>query len=99
MNSAELVYINKDYTSATILFFKAAFGALDVILLKTTGKTPKDHNERFRMLQSTNPELYIFLDKFFKIYRDTYSVCIDKETCGQVRKSVKELIARYKIQI
>jgi hypothetical protein len=99
LKSAEMVYLSKDYTSATILFFKVAFGVLDIILLKTTGKTPKNHTERFRMLQNDHPDLYTFLDKFFKIYRDTYSITIDKETCEQVRKSVKELITRYSIQI
>lgn len=97
--SAELIYSRKDYTSATILYFKAVFSVLDLILLKTQGKTPKDHGERFRMLETADLELYEFLDKYFKIYRDTYSISIDKETCEKVRKNVKRIIEKYKIQI
>ena len=99
MGSAELVYANNDYTSATILYFKVLFGVLDFILLKAVGKAPKDHSERFKMLQSYNPNLYEIIDKYFKVYRDTYSTRIDKETCNQVRKNVQRIIQEYKIQV
>lgn len=78
-SSAELVFENKDYTSATILYFKTVFGVLDIILLEKEGKTPKDHTERFRMLEKKYPDLYEFLDKYFRIYRDTYSTAIEKK--------------------
>jgi len=98
LGSAELVYSNKDYTSATILYFKAVFSILDYILLRSEGKTPKDHTERFRMLEDKYPELYRFLDKYFMIYRSTYSISIDKETCDKLRKNVNEIIKEHKIQ-
>ena len=97
LGSAELVYVNKDYTSATILYFKAVFSILDYILLKFEGKTPKDHTERFRMLQDKYPELYGFLDKYFSIYRSTYSISIDKDICDKLRENVKKIIEEYKI--
>lgn len=65
LESAELVYKNKDFTSAAILYFKALFSALDLIILKETGKTPKDHSERFRILEARNHELYEELDKLY----------------------------------
>ena len=99
LKSAELVYANKDFTSATILYFKAAFSILDLILLRLKGKTPKDHTERFRMLEDSCPDLYEFIDKYFKIYRDTYSISIDKETCDKIKENVKRIIEKYKIQI
>lgn len=99
LHSAELVYSNKDFTSATILYFKVAFSVLDFILLKSEGKSPKDHTERFRMLQERYPSLYEFLDKYFKIYRDTYSISIDKETCDKLRENVKKIIERYQIPV
>jgi hypothetical protein len=95
--SIELVYGNDDYTSATILSFKLLFGVLDLILLRSEGKTPKDHTERFRMLEKDHQELYVFLDKHFKIYRDTYSLTIDKETCDDVRKGIKAIMERHGI--
>jgi len=99
LKSADLVYSNKDYTSATILYFKALFSVLDFIILKIKGKTPKDHAERFRILQQDLPNLYGLLDKHFKVYRDTYSISIDKETCDTIKDYVKETIKEYKIEI
>jgi uncharacterized protein (UPF0332 family) len=99
LNSAELVYNSKDYTSSTILYFKTIFSVLDLILLKSEGKTPKDHKERFRMLELSHKNLYEFMDKYFKIYRDTYSISIDKETCKDIRKNVKRIIKEHKIPI
>jgi len=99
LKSADLVYANQDYTSATILYFKASFSVLDLIILKSKGKIPKDHTERFRMLQESFPELYGFLDKYFKVYRSTYSTSIDKETCDKLKENVKRIIKEYKIQV
>ncbi|MEK6932277.1 MAG: hypothetical protein AABW56_00600 [Nanoarchaeota archaeon] len=99
IKSADLVYLNKDYTSATILYFKALFLVLDLIILKSSGKTPKDHTERFRILQRDYHDLYESLDKYFKIYRDTYSLSIDKETCGVIKNYAKRTIKEHKIEI
>lgn len=99
MRSAELVYNTADYTSATILYFKAGFTILDLIIFKNEGKTPKDHTERFRIFQKSFPELYEFLDKYYSIYRDTYSLIIDKETCDKVKINVKGIIEKYKISV
>lgn len=96
--SAELVYSTKDYTSATILYFKCLFVLLDYVLFKNLRKTPKDHTERFRLLESNFPELYKIVDKYFPIYRNTYSLSIEKDDCEEVRKNVTELIEKYKIQ-
>ncbi len=86
--SAETVYKLKDYTSATILYFKCLFVILDLLCLKSIKKIPKDHTERFRMLQDFFPELYLTLDRLFMVYRDTYSLLIEKSKCDEVRKNV-----------
>lgn len=99
LKSADLVYSSKDYTSATILYFKTLFSILDFIILKSKGKTPKDHAERFRILQQDFPKLYESLDKYFKIYQNTYSISIDKETCEVIKNYVGKTIDEYKIKI
>ena len=99
LKSANLIYKSGDYTSTTILYFKAMFIVLDLIILSDTGKTPKDHTERFRVLELKYPTLYNVLDKYFKIYRATYSTSIDKETCEDVKKNVDKIIKEFKIEI
>ena len=95
--SADLVYSKKDYTSATILYFKALFCALDYIILQKLGKSPKDHSERFRILESDFPELYEMLDKVYAVYRDTYTARIEREICDKIKENVKSLIKEYSL--
>ena len=54
----DLVRVHDDYTSATILYFKSMFVALDELLRNKLGRTPKDHTERFRMLEKDLPLHY-----------------------------------------
>ncbi|MBS3113775.1 hypothetical protein J4448_01615 [Candidatus Woesearchaeota archaeon] len=98
-DSAEIVYLAGDYTSSTILYFKCLFVVLDLIILQKRGKTPKDHTERFDILKDNFPELYYFLDKFYPIYRQTYSLTIDKTACDEVKKNVERIIEEYKIDV
>ena len=95
--SADSLYSAKDYTSATILYFKALFAVQDYILLGKIGQSPKDHNERFRLLEKHFPESYEKLDKEFSTYRDTYSKIISKETCDRIKKIAEDEIQYYKI--
>jgi len=97
--SAELVYSSEDYTSSTILLFKTMFSILDYIILIKKGAAPKDHTERFRILQREFPELYKILDKDFSVYRKTYFLSIDKETCEKIKNDVEKIIKEHKIQI
>ncbi len=97
LNSANLVYDSKDYTSAAILYFKLLFTVLDYLILIRRGLTTKDHTERFKILKEWFKEEYIFLDKYFDVYRDTYSITIEKEKCDKVKEHVKGIIEKYKI--
>src|SRR3989338_7966226 len=89
LGSADKLYKDKDYTSSSVLYCKCLFAVLDYILLNSGLGTPKDHNERFRILQSRFPSLYIILDKIFPIYQKTYSTSVDKETCDFIVGYVK----------
>jgi len=97
--SADTIYKLKDFTSSTTLYFKVLFAVCDYLLLKIHGRTPKDHRERFSMMEVSFIELYIFLDKSFPIYQKTYSYIIDKETCDYVKKNVENIIKKQKIPI
>ena len=94
--SAELVFKNKDYTSATMLYFKAIFVALDYIIQAKIGRTPKDHTERFRLLEKEFKEYYEKLDLKFNVYRDTYSKTISKEVCEEIKNEAEYFIAEAK---
>lgn len=97
--SAEVVYSTGDFTSSTILYFKCLFVVIDLIILQKLGKTPKDHSERFDILKENFSDLYSFLDKHYSIYRQTYSLTIDKLTCDEVKQNVERIIKEYKINV
>ena len=96
--SADSLYASKDYTSATILYFKTWFAVQDFILLEKTGRSPKDHAERFRLLQKEFPKTYSELDKEFSTYRDTYSKIIDKSTSDRIKRIVENELNNHSIR-
>lgn len=91
--SALRVYNEKDYTSATILYFKALFAVLDLVILKKKGLVPKDHSERFRILEKELPEQYAFVDAHFSVYQDTYRAKTAQEDCDAIKLYVEKCIA------
>lgn len=95
--SADNIFKDKDYTSATILYFKTWFAIQDFFLLKEIGQSPKDHTERFRILEQTYQADYKQLDKEFSTYRDTYSKIVDKETCERIKNIVENEIINKSI--
>ena len=97
-SSADSLYKTKDYTSATILYFKTLFAIQDFLLIEQTGESPRDHTERFKKLKISFPDLFIQLDKEFTTYRDTYSKILDKEICLRIRRLVENDIEKYKIK-
>ena len=96
--SADTLFQKKDYTSATILYFKTWFAVQDYLLLNEIGESPKDHAVRFRQLEKHFPEQYRQLDLEFSTYRDTYSKIVDKETCERVKLLVENAIKQYSIK-
>ncbi len=96
-SSADTLYKARDFTSATILYFKTLFAIQDFLLLEKIGESPKDHTLRFRMLEKHFPELFTELDMEFSTYRDTYSKIIDKATCERIRRIVEHDCKKYGI--
>ena len=98
-NSAELVYNSKDYTSATILYFKCWFVLLDYVILKNKRIIPKDHSERFKILNTGFKKYYYQIDRQYPLYRQTYHSSIERTKCDNIRIIVKEIIHEQKIII
>src|SRR3989338_6347622 len=90
--SSELVYSAKDYTSATVLYFKTLFCIFDLLILKEKGLIPKDHSERFKILEKDFHDFYTFLDRNFPVYQSSYNVNIDKEVCDKIKEYAERLI-------
>lgn len=79
------------YNSAVSLFFKALAVLADLYLLQKEGCIPKNHAERFRILEEKHPGIYAILDKDFPTYQESYKLKLDKEIAEVLEKDVRRL--------
>lgn len=86
------------YRLATTAYFKAISQLVDLIVVNRTGFIPKNHTERFRIVERENLELYKMLDSAFKLYRDTYSSPVTKATCEAVKNAIPKIISFGKLE-
>ena len=81
----------KRYKNATILFSKALFVLCDVLIQEKLHKLPKNHGERFRLLETYFPATYKIADAIFSHYTDAYSQPILQETCTIIKNGIKTI--------
>ncbi|MFC1800716.1 hypothetical protein ACFLYT_01535 [Nanoarchaeota archaeon] len=79
------------YKNATILFSKSLFALCDLLLEKKLKRLPKNHTERFRMLEEYLQEAYKVVDGIFSNYTDAYSKPVLKESCENIKDGIKKI--------
>jgi hypothetical protein len=79
------------YKNANILLSKSLFALFDIIISQKLGKLPKNHSERFRILEEYFPEIYPVADKLFGLYTDAYNKPILKENCERIKDGIKQI--------
>ena len=79
------------HKNAAILFSKALFAVCDILIQNKLNKLPKNHSERFRILEGYFKEIYEIVDDIFDKYTDSYSKPILKETCEAVKNGIKKI--------
>lgn len=85
-------------SEAATNYFKALF-AVDDTAVSRVGRIPRDHTERFAMLETNFPSLYRITDRLFSTYRRTYTKDLGKEEVALVKKRVEEAFAYAKIPL
>lgn len=79
------------YKNSTVLFSKALFAVCDILIQEKLNKLPKNHSERFRILEIYFKEVYEIVDDIFDKYTDSYSKPILKETCEVIQNGIKKI--------
>ena len=79
------------YKNAAILFSKALFALCDLLIQDKLNKLPKNHSERFRILEEYFKEIYGIVDDVFDKYTDSYSKPILKETCDTIKNGIRKI--------
>jgi len=82
---------------AITAYFKALIQICDFIILKDRGFAPKNHDERFRVLERYFPPVYPIVDDLFSLYRKTYTSPMDKEACKVIRNGIRKVIDAGKL--
>ena len=79
------------YKNSVILFSKALFAICDILIQTKLNKLPKNHSERFRILEQYFKEVYEIIDEIFDKYTDSYSKPVLKETCEAIKNGIKKI--------
>ncbi|WP_297071443.1 hypothetical protein [Thermococcus sp.] len=79
LEDADYLFNKGHYNSALNLYFKALVAICDYIILRDTGKLPRNHTERFRILQARYQAIYDIVDFHFNNYRRAYLMRATKE--------------------
>lgn len=85
--------------SAVVLFFKTLVALIDLYVLQQTGNTPSSHNDRFRKIQDSFPEVYNLLDKDFPFYQNSYIQIMTKELAEVIKDDAKFMAEKTKVEL
>ncbi len=91
IESAEYDIKKGRYNSSVSSFFRAAANLCDYIIYTEIKILPKNHNERFQLLEKYFPEIHNKLKEFFHLYRESYNLRLKKEDALKIKEYVNEL--------
>lgn len=94
IEDADYLFAKGHYNSALNLYFKALVGICDYIILRDTGKLPRNHSERFRILEEKYPDIYDIVDFHFNSYRKAYLMRATKEWVEVLKNDVHDLYSQ-----
>ncbi|MBI5390357.1 hypothetical protein HZB02_02620 [Candidatus Woesearchaeota archaeon] len=95
--AATLLLKNGMVKSSLILFSKALFALADYLIFKKYSLLPKNHGERFRILEIKEPKLYVLLDTLWSTYTDAYTKASGEEATVSFKKAILEVITHDEI--
>ncbi len=85
LKNAERAFKAKEYNTAVTLYFKTLTVLSDILLLKTEGRVPSNHDERFKTLREKHRIAYQLLDKNFPLYQQTYRIRLSRSQTELIR--------------
>lgn len=98
MDSADDDIVKGRLNSAGSLLFKALVALCDHAIFEKSRLVVKNHDERFRTLRISFPEVYDVVDGLFGIYTDAYSRRLTKEDVEKLKGGVEKVARLLKIE-
>ena len=81
----------KRWNAAVSDFFKAIVTFSDFLLYKEFKILPKNHNERFQLLEKYFPEISKKITELFMIYRESYNLRMKEEDAYKMEEYANEI--------
>lgn len=72
-------------------FFRAISNNCDYIIYKQIKIIPKNHNERFNLLEKYFPKIYPKIRDLFSKYRESYNLRLSEKDAKEVKTYLDEL--------
>ncbi len=88
----------KRFNLAITAYFKAITQICDIIIIRKIGFAPSSHSERFRLLERNFPPVYKIADNLFSLYKKTYSMPLNKESCNIIKNEIRNIIIAAKAE-
>lgn len=79
------------WNAAVADFFRAISNNCDYIIYKQIKIAPKNHNERFNLLEKYFPKIYSDIRNLFEKYRESYTLRLSKEDALTIRRYLHEI--------
>ncbi|MDP4039942.1 MAG: hypothetical protein Q8P57_05185 [Candidatus Pacearchaeota archaeon] len=94
LESAEDSLKKQRWNVAVANYFKSASNFCDYLIYKEIKLFPKNHNERFQLLEKYFPEIHKIIIDLFKKYRESYNLRLKRRDALPVRQFAYELKTR-----
>lgn len=98
MDSADDDIAKGRWNSTGSLLFKALLALCDRAIFEKSRLIVKNHDERFRALRISFPEVYDGVDELFGIYTDAYSRRLTPDDVEKVKRGVEQVARLLKIE-
>lgn len=98
MDSADDDIAKERWNSAGSLLFKALVALCDHAIFEKSRLIVKNHDERFRTLRISFPEVYDVVDELFGIYTDAYSRRLARGDVEKLKTGVEQVAKLLKIE-
>ncbi|MBR9689745.1 MAG: hypothetical protein GOV01_02540 [Candidatus Altiarchaeota archaeon] len=89
-SSAVTSFEGGHFTTSYILFFKALVSLADLSIFHKRGIIPRNHKQRFEILNYIDLGLKNDISRFFKEYTKTYSSKMVEEECREIKQVVEK---------
>jgi len=86
------------YNAAVSSYFKALSILCDWHIYKRIMLLPKNHTERFQILERDEPQAYSLLSPLFSKYRDSYNTRLSRKDALELSENVKKLKKLFGIE-